>query len=146
MFAAAVLWERKGLELPILPNPQQPFHLLLPFFCHLFIPAGVEQGEAVAAFLQTVHRFLAGGVQAMFQGILGQGRDDDYGNEFPVAGLYDLFHVDVEEVAVGFPAEVIEYQKVVSAYIIQILLPVLPVQGEQVFYDFHETGHQAAVY
>lgn len=104
--------------LPLFPNPQQLFHLLLPFFCQLFVPAGVEQGEAVAAFFQPVHRFLSGGVQALFQGVLGQGRDDDHGNEFPVAGLYDLFHVDVEEVAVGFPAEVIEDQQVVAADIV----------------------------
>ena len=91
-----------------LPNPQQPFHLLLPFFSQLFVPAGVAQGETVAAFLQPVHRFLAGGVQALCQRVLGHGRDDDHGDEFPVAGLDDLFHVDVEEVAVGFPAEVVK--------------------------------------
>ncbi len=102
----------------LLPNPQQLFHFLLPLFCQLPVPAGIEQGEAVAAFLQAVHRFLAGGVQALFQSVLSQGRDDDHGNEFPVAGLYDLFHVDVEEVAVGLPAEVIENQQVMAADVV----------------------------
>ena len=92
------------------PNPQQPFHLLLPFQGELPVAAGVAQGEAVAAFFQPVHRFLAGGVQALLQRVLGHGCDDDGGNVFPVAGLYDLAHVDVEEVAVGFPAEVVEHK------------------------------------
>ena len=130
---------------PSHPNPQQPFHLFSALAGHLFISGGIVQGQAVAAFLHAVYRFLAGGVEALFQGVLGHGRDDDHGDVLHVAGLHDLPHVDVKEVAVGLTAEVVEYQQVVAADVVQVLLPVLPVQGEQVFYDFHETGQQAAV-
>ena len=127
------------------PNPQQPFHLFPSFAGHLFIPGSVVHGQAVAAFLHPVHRFLAGGVQALLQRVLGHGRDDDHGDVLHIAGLHDFFQVDVEEVAPGLAAEVVEHQKVVVADVIQVLLPVLPVQGEQVFYNFHEAGQQAAV-
>ena len=64
------------------PNPQQPFHLFPAFLCHLFISGGVVQGQAVAAFFHAVYCFLAGGVEALFQGVLGHGCDDDHGDVF----------------------------------------------------------------
>ena len=128
-----------------IPNPQQPFHLFPAFTSHLFISGGIVHGQAVAAFFHPIHRFLAGGIEALLQGVLGHGCDDDHRDVFHVAGLHDFFQVDIEEVAPGLAAKVVEHQKVVAADVVQILLPVLPVQGEQVFNDFHEAGQQAAV-
>ena len=100
------------------PDPQQPFHFLLPFPGDPLVTCGVAQGDAVAALFHAVHRLLAGVVQALFQGILGHGGDDDHGDVLPVTGLHDLQQVDVKEVAGRFPAEVVENQKVVAADIV----------------------------
>ena len=88
-------------------NPQQFFHLFPALACHLFISVGVVQGQAVAAFFHAVYCFLAGGVKPLFQGVLGHGCDDDHGDVLHVAGLHDLFQVDVKEVAPGLAAEVV---------------------------------------
>ena len=89
------------------PDPQQPFHLFLPFPCDPLVAAGVTQCDAVASLFHAVHRLFAGVVEALFQGFLGHGRDDDHGDVLAVAGLHDFKQVDVKEVAGGFPAEIV---------------------------------------
>ncbi len=99
-------------------DPQQPFHLFLPFPGDPLVAASVPQGDAVAALFHAAHRLLSGVVEAFFQGFLGHGRDDDHGDVLAVAGLHNLQQVDVKEVSGGFPAEVVEDQKVVAADIV----------------------------
>ena len=74
----------------LLTDPQQSFHLLFPFPGDPLVAAGVAQGDAVASLFHAVHRLLAGVVEALFQGFLGHGGDDDHGDVLAVAGLYDL--------------------------------------------------------
>ena len=100
---------KSGLQLFLFPNSQQLFHLAPALAGLLFEPFSIAQGQAVASFLQTVHGCLAGGVEALLQGILGHGGDHNHGDVLHVAGFHNLFHVDVEEVAVGFSAEVVEH-------------------------------------
>lgn len=95
------------------PDPQQFFHSFPALVGQLFVPLGIAKGQAVAAFFHTVYCLLAGGVQPLFQRVLGHGGDDDHGDVLAVAGLHDLFQVDVEKIAAGLTAKIIEYQKVV---------------------------------